>query len=104
MDGAGARALRRAPRDRTRERPVQLERSGAVAVAAQLALVAGRKPPARQPEELARDGIGQDEVGARQLVLRARGADLAAELDETVRERVGDPLRAAARKRPAAGV
>src|SRR5439155_243835 len=104
MDGARGRALGRAPGDRAVESPVELERTGAVSVRTERALVARRQPAAREPDELPRDDVREDEVGARQLVLRARRMDLAAQGDQAVDERVGDPLRAAARERPAACV
>ena len=66
------------------------------------ALVAWRQPPACDAHELPRRDVGEDDVRAqRQLVDGAADVDLAAEIDQPSGERVREPLRAAARKRPA---
>ena len=94
-----ARALVGCPRDRRVERPVHLEGSRRVAVPAQRTCV--RRRQRREPQQLGRHHVGEDDVRPRQLVHGGPRADDAAEIGEPLRQRVGDRLRAAARVRPA---
>src|SRR5262249_18660805 len=100
----GAGDLGCAPRDRRRQRPVELEGPGPAPVAQQGALVPLREPAPGDAEELARRHVGQDEIGGRQLVHRRRGAYLAAEAAQPLDQRVREPTCAAAWERPADGV
>ena len=81
----GSSDLGRAPGDRLGERPVELERARAVAVAAQRALVALGEAAVREAEQLARRNVGEHDVGFGKLVDRARRVNLDAVLDEACR-------------------
>src|SRR5207253_2950463 len=102
--GQRARALLGAPRDRTVQRPIDLEHTGAVAEALQLAHVARRQGITRDRGELARRDIEDDGAQRREIAHRRHtpsGLDRAAEADEVVGHGAGDRLRAAAHARPA---
>jgi len=103
-----ARDLRRSPRDRAVEGPVELEDAGAGAEAGEPAPVDGRQAPPGEPQELPRRDVEQHRGAPDgQLVERGdgpAGLDRAAQLLEVRGERAGEPLRAAARDRPADGV
>ncbi len=68
-------------------------------VPAKRLFVAARK--ACNPEELAGNDVGDDDVGARKLIDSGGREDLAAELAQAGDECICDRLRAAARERPA---
>ena len=75
-----------------------------VSIAFQLAAVPGRKTMTGDSQERPRREIAQDGSRRRQLVDRldrSAGHDLAAERFQMRRERVGQPLRTAARRHPA---
>ena len=99
VHGRRAPAIGRRPGDRAVECPVELEDSRAVPVPAS-ACVVGRKAIARDAEQLSRDDVGEDDIGARQLVDRARGVNLTAELPEPIGQRVREALRARPREAP----
>jgi hypothetical protein len=107
MDGGGARNLGGAPRDRAVERVVDLEDARAVAPTLEAAAVGRREEVAGEREQLPRRDVADDDVAAREVAQRGdgmSGLDLAAEFAQPCSERVGDRLRAAARKRPAVRV
>ena len=91
---------RRRPRNRAVESPVELEDPRAVPVPAKRTGVVRRKAIAGDPEQLSRDDVGEDDIGARQLVDRARGVNLAAELLEPIDQRIREALRARPREAP----
>ena len=95
VDGRGARALLRRPRDRPVERPVDLEHARPVAKLLEPVAVALGQLLARHRDELARRHVEENrfripELGER-LDARA-GLDLAAERAEVRGERVGELL------------
>ena len=101
------RALGRPPRDRPVERPVELEDAGPVAEPLEPPPVARRQLAARDAEQLARRHVEQHRPAGVELGERRHAAprlDLAAERPQVRDERVRDPLRAAARERPARDV
>src|SRR5918994_7285777 len=100
----GAADLGRAPRDGLRERPVQLEGTRPVAVAAERALVALGETAAPEPKQLAGRDVREHDVGLRELVDRVRRVHAHAVLLEPRDERVREPLRTPARKAPAEDV
>ena len=120
VDGAGAPRLRRLPRDRPVERPVDLDRGRPVAVAAQQRAGTGlaRASPASASERV-RHHVGDHHVGGQALVAagdphagdaavrrldrldRRAGAQLAAQLAQVADERVGQALGPARRAGPA---
>ena len=107
VHGSGLAALGRAPRHRARERVVDLEDAGPVAVAAQRAAVAAGQRVAADREQLARRDVEEDGAGVGELVEAldlATGLDRAAERLEVGAHRRGDRRGAAARDGPAAGV
>ena len=81
MHGAGAGNLRRAPRDRAVEGPVELEDTWPVAVASEPSRVPVGQAVAGQPQELTRGHVEQRGAGVCDLVERlhpSAGMDLAA--------------------------
>ncbi len=90
MHGRRAGTALVAPRDRPGERPVELERAGAVPEAAQAARVPVGQTRAAETQQLARRDVAEHDVRSRKLVDEARGPDLAAALAQPVRERIGD--------------
>ena len=94
---------RPAPRNRPRQRPVNLEDTRAVAKAPQLRGVGRRQRVAAHAQRLTRRDIEECGARRRQFGERANGPsdlDLAAELAKIRRHRVGDRLRSAAREGP----
>src|SRR3989442_968171 len=82
-----------APRDRSVESPVQLERAGTVAIAAQAPEVAGRQDRVADVGELCRARIEEDDARRRNVRERAdvhASLDAAAELPEVRGERAAD--------------
>ena len=104
MDGSSERALGRTPRDRAVEGPVELERARSVAIGEQPTAIRVRQALAADPCELARRDVGEDEVGARELVDRARDVNRAAELAQPRHQRIRESLGASAREGPADSV
>ena len=88
------------PGDRAVEGPVELEDSRAVPVPAERTGVVGRKAIAGDSAQLARDDVGEDDIGARQVVDRARGVNLAAELLEPIGQCIREALRPRPREAP----
>src|SRR5262249_4693276 len=70
MNGPRAQASSRRPRNRTVERPVELEAAHAIAITAQPAHVAGRQLMAGQPYNLSRGEVQEDRTRLRKLVNR----------------------------------
>ena len=86
MHGAGLARLGRAPRDRAVERPVELERRRAVAVAAQRARVARRQRVAGERGERAGHHVGDHERRGEPLAVRELDADDASALGGDARD------------------
>jgi hypothetical protein len=59
-----------------------------VAVAEQPPLVPGRQPAAREPDELARNDVAEDDVGGGEHIGACAGADRPTEVQQSARERV----------------
>ena len=96
-----------APRDRTVERVIDLVGARAVAIALELPAIAVRQCPAGDPQERARREVAEDGARRRQILDGLdplAGDDLAAERAQVAAQRIGEPLRAAARNRPAVRV
>ncbi len=104
VDRGGTAAVRRAPGNRSVESPVELEDARPVPVAAKRMSVVSGQLVAGDAKKLSRHDVGHDDIRSRQLVNGALGADLAAELFETIGQCVGEPLRPSARKTPAEDV
>ena len=78
VDGARTTAAVRRPRDRRVERPVDLERPGAVAERLQPSSISSRKPIPGDPRELPRRHVAHDDSGVAGLLLSVEpelGAD-----------------------------
>jgi hypothetical protein len=107
MDDARAAARLRRPGNRRVERVVDLVGRGSVAERLELRAVAGRKPVARDRDELPRRDVKQDGARGRKLVERSDAAprlDPASMIAEHARERLDHGLRAAPREGPAVRV
>src|ERR671910_471270 len=107
VHGSCARALLRRPRHGAVERPIELEHTGAVAVAAQRPQVAIRQPVARGADYTLRRQVEKGHHGRRELVYRGdrpSGLHLAVQRPEVGDECVGDRLRSPAGHGPAVRV
>ena len=107
VDGGRVRHRAVAPRHRTVEREVDLVGAHAVAVSLELTAIAVRQRPAGDAQERPRREVAEDGARRRQILDRIDprvGDDLAAKRAQVAAERIGEPLRAAARNRPAVRV
>src|SRR5919197_1489234 len=100
MHGRRAPARLRPPRNRARQRPIDLEGARTVPVAKQPPLVARGQSPARETDELARHHVAEDELSAGQLVGGHRGSDRSSKLAQPRRERLGKRRASGAWKGP----
>ena len=121
VHGAGLARLRRLPRDRAVERPVDLQRRRAEAVAAQRARIGGRQRLARERGERGGHHVGDHERRAEPLAAgqldpdhaaaldrhaadAGAGAEVSSELGQVREQRVREPPRAALGAGPADAV
>ena len=104
---AGFVALRCGPGHRPIERPIDLERTGAVGEVFELSRIVARKRIAGDSEDLPRGEIEEHLIALRDLIEPIDPAirfDRASERAKIVRHRIGNPLRTSARHRPTRGV
>src|SRR5262249_33706039 len=95
MNRRGLQTLRVSPRDRPVERPVGLEGTGAVAVAAEPAHVTRGKDRCADVGELRGTGVEEDDAGGRKVRERSNKAtrlDGSAESSQVRSERLADRL------------